>query len=151
MIRTIWFRSKFEVEILAGDFLHFGPTAESASHHYSPNVSPQKSQEKTGKQWKTLQEFQDSGNGAKHSPQSGFFMKWVRPRSAMKISTKIIEIWYFSLIRFGPCHNLLPSRSPEEKFCPNFSSVSSLWAEKSQRENRKLHRHATENFENSIF
>ena len=90
-------------------------------------------------------------NGAKHSPRSSQNVESRAPRSRLSKSTKIIDVWYFSLIRFGPCHNLPPSRSPEEKSCPNLSSVSCLWAEKSGRENRKLHRHATENFEKSIF
>ena len=37
-IRTPCFRSKFLVEILGHDFLHFGPTAENASHHSAKKI-----------------------------------------------------------------------------------------------------------------
>ena len=35
MTRSWWFRSILKVVILGHDFLHFGPTAESALHHFS--------------------------------------------------------------------------------------------------------------------
>ena len=93
----------------------------------------------------------NSCNGAKHSPQSAVFMKWVRPKWRVTNSTKIIEIWYFSLIRFLSCHNLPPSPSQKAKFCQIFSSGFFLWAEKSQSQNRKLHAHESRNSENGKF